>query len=84
MSLNLTNERQKHFVLTTTILKSIKNAFTMGKIDLKKTYTKEEALAAVPILNAMDVPTVMSGSELQRIALHVALMKFNEKKGGAK
>lgn len=56
----------------------------MGKIDLKKTYTKEEALAAVPILNAMDVPTVMSGSELQRIALHVALMKFNAKKGGAK
>lgn len=54
------------------------------KINLNKTYTKEEALKAVPILTAKDVPAVMSGSELQRVALHVALMKFNEKKGGAK
>lgn len=54
------------------------------KINLYKTYTKEEALAAVPILTAKDVPAAMSGSELQRIALRVALRKFNAKKGGAK
>lgn len=51
------------------------------KINLYKTYTKDEALAAVPILTAKDVPAAMSGSELQRIALRVALRKFNEKGG---
>lgn len=51
---------------------------------MKKTYSKEEALQAVPTLTAKDVPAVMSGSELQLIALRAALMKFNAKKGGAK
>lgn len=53
------------------------------KINLNKTYTKEEALQAVPTLTAKDVPAVMSGSELQLIALRAALLKFNQK-GGAK
>lgn len=53
----------------------------MEKIDLNKTYSREQALAAVPTLTAKDVPAVMSGSELQRIALRVALRKFNEKGG---
>lgn len=52
----------------------------MGKIDMYKTYTKEEALQAVPILTAKDVPAVMTGSELHRIVLRAALLKFNEKK----
>ncbi len=51
------------------------------KINLNKTYTKEEALKAVPTLTAKDVQAVMTGSELQRIALRVALRKFNEKGG---
>lgn len=55
----------------------------MGKIDLNNTYTKEEALQAVPILTAKDVPAVMTGSELQRIALRAALLEFNQK-GGAR
>lgn len=54
------------------------------KINLNKTYTKDEALQAVPILAAKDVPAVMTGSELHRIALREALRKFNAKKGGAK
>ena len=53
----------------------------MEKIDLNKTYTKEEALAAVPTLTAKDVPAVMSGSERHHIALRAALRKFNEKGG---
>lgn len=53
------------------------------KIDMYKTYTKEEALQAVPTLTAKDVPAVMTGSELHRIALRAALLKFNQK-GGAK
>lgn len=51
------------------------------KIDMYKTYTKDEALQAVPTLTAKDVPAVMTGSELQRIALRVALLKFNQKGG---
>lgn len=51
------------------------------KINLYKTYTKEEALQTAPTLTAKDVPAVMSGSELQRIALRAALRKFNEKGG---
>ena len=53
----------------------------MEKIDFNKTYTKEEALKAVPTLAAKDVPAVMTGSELHRIALRAALLKFNEKGG---
>lgn len=53
------------------------------KIDMCKTYTKEEALKAVPTLAAKDVLAVMTGSELHRIALRAALLKFNQK-GGAK
>lgn len=53
-------------------------------IEFNRTYTKEEALQAVPTLTAKDVPAVMTGSELQRIALRVALRKFNAKKGGAR
>lgn len=53
------------------------------KIDMYKTYTKEEALKAVPTLTAKDVPAVMSGSELHRLALRAALIKFNQK-GGAR
>lgn len=54
----------------------------MEKIDLNKTYSREQALAAVPTLTAKDVPAVMSGSELHRIALRAALLKFNQQKGG--
>ena len=54
------------------------------KINIYKTYTREEALRAVPTLTAKDVPAVMSGSELQRIALRAALMKFNQQKVGAR
>lgn len=54
------------------------------KINLYMTYTKEEALQAAPTLTAKDVPAVMTGSELHRIVLRAALMKFNAKKGGAK
>lgn len=51
------------------------------KINLNKTYTREEALQAASILTAKDVPAVMSGSELHHIALRAALRKFNEKGG---
>lgn len=51
------------------------------KINLNKTYTKEEALQAVQTLTAKDVPAVMTGSELHRIVLRAALLKFNEKGG---
>lgn len=52
----------------------------MKRIDTFRTYTREEALQAAPILTAKDVPAVMSGSELHRIVLRAALLKFNEKK----
>lgn len=55
----------------------------MNRIDQYKTYTREEALQAAPILTAKDVPAVMTGSELHRIALRAALIKFNQK-GGAR
>lgn len=50
------------------------------KIDMCKTYTKEEALKAVPILTARQIPAMISGSELHRLAVRAALLKFNEKK----
>lgn len=53
------------------------------KINLNKTYMKEEALQAVPTLTAKDIPAVMTGSELHRIVLRAALLKFNQK-GGAR
>lgn len=53
----------------------------MNRIDQYKTYTREEALQAVPTLAAKDVPAVMTGSELHHIALRAALRKFNEKGG---
>lgn len=53
----------------------------MNRIDQYKTYTREEALQTVPTLTAKDVPAVMTGSELHRIALRAALLKFNEKGG---
>lgn len=53
----------------------------MKRIDQYKTYTREEALQAVPTLAATDVPAVMTGSELHHIALRAALRKFNEKGG---
>lgn len=56
----------------------------MNRIDQYKTYTREEALRAVPTLTAKDFPAVMTGSELHRIALREALMKFNQQKGGAR
>lgn len=52
----------------------------MGKIDLNKTYTKEEALQAVPILTARQIPATISGNELHRLAVSAAIKKFNEKK----
>lgn len=52
----------------------------MNRIDPYKTYTREEALKAVPILTAKDVPAAMSGSELHRLAVRAAIRKFNEKR----
>lgn len=53
------------------------------KINLYKTYSKEEALQAVPILTARQIPAMISGSELHRLAVRAALIKFNQK-GGAR
>lgn len=50
------------------------------KIDMYKTYTKEEALKAVPILTARQIPATISGNELHRLAVSAAIKKFNEKK----
>lgn len=54
--------------------------YTMRRIDLHRTYTKEEALKAVPILTARQIPAMISGSELHRLAVSAAIKKFNEKK----
>lgn len=57
----------------------------MNRIDPYKTYTREEALSAVPILTARQIPAIISGNELHRLAVSAAIRKFNiEQKGGEK
>lgn len=50
-------------------------------IEFKRTYTKEEALKAVPILTAKDVPAMISGGQLHQLAVKKAIRQFNEKGG---
>lgn len=52
----------------------------MNRIDQYKTYTREEALQAVPILTARQIPATISGNELHRLAVSAAIKKFNEKR----
>lgn len=49
-------------------------------IELNRTYTKEEALKAVPILTARQIPAIISGNELHRLAVRAAIKKFNNKR----